>query len=252
VTGILSSARLRRRLLLGGVFLAIAGGVAGLVLAFPSPDPEQGEKMTTVAGDVVEQPKGHSFAPRRSDILVVARKFLLTAVTRHHTGDSWDVIAPSMKQGYTKKSWSRGNIPVPPFPVEFARWRVGYSFESEVDLQVALFPPRKSDVKPAVFDLTLQRVKQQGKFRWLVAQFVPAPDPSGDSGSRRTRFSFLQPVEKPLKPPSHTGALWLLLPGGILSLLLVALAAIGFRSWRSARVYRAHFRQRQMSSSRPS
>jgi hypothetical protein len=249
---LLSSARMRRRLLWGGLFALVAGGVAGLVLLFPSPPPPKEAEMTTIEGDVVKIPKAHAFYPREGKILEVAQQFVATAVTRKHTADSWDLVCPSLKKGYTRKSWAKGDIPVVPFPVATGKWRLGYSFAHEVDLQVALFPPKKSEVRPAVFDLTLSRCKQDGVRRWLVSSFVPAPGPGGDAGSRSSRFSFLNPTGPPPPPPKRSGTIWLLLPAGIFSLLLLAVGVIGFRSWRSRQLYRAYFRERQISSTRPS
>lgn len=243
---------MRRRLLWGGVFVLIAGSVAGLIVAFPSPGPPKGSEMTTIEGDIVEAQKAKPFSPRKGEILGIAQKFVFTAVTRHNVADSWDLVCPSLKKGYTRKSWAKGDIPVVPFPVKFGRWRVGYSFEKEVDLQVALFPPKKSGQRPTVFDLTVERCNPRGSSHWLVAQFAPAPGPGGDFGERRTRFGNLTPAGKPPTPPKRTGTVWLLLPAGIFALLVGALAALGIRSLRTRRAYRAYFRDRQISSSRPS
>src|SRR5215210_25484 len=249
---LLSSARMRRRLLWGGLFAAIAGCVAALVVLFPSPPPPEEAKMTTIEGDIVKSEKPLPFTPRKGRILQVAQQFVATAVTRKHTADSWNLVCPSLKKGYTRRSWAKGDIPVVPFPVAFGRWRLGYSFAREVDLQVALFPPKKSQLRPTVFDLTVSHCKREGAREWLVSAFVPAASPTGDFGSSKSRFSFLNPSEEPPPPTNRTGTVWLLLPGGIFSLLLLTVGVIGFRSWRGRRVYRAYFRDRQISSTRPS
>src|SRR5919108_142338 len=48
----------------------------------------------------------------------VAGKFLLTAVSRRNTGASWELLDPTFpgKEGYTKATWAKGDIPVIPFP----------------------------------------------------------------------------------------------------------------------------------------
>jgi len=250
MTRLLSSARMRRRLIWGGLFLALAGGVAGLIIAFPSPKPLEAEKMTTIEGDLVEQEKPRAFNPRRNEILNVAQQFVFTAVRRRHTASSWDLVCPSLKQGYTRASWAKGDIPVVPFPVAFGRWRVGYSLQTEVDIQVALFPPKQSRQHATVFDLTLERCNPKGPHHWLVAQFVPAPGPGGDFGDRRARIGFRNDV--PPQPPKRASTLYLFVPLGIFGLLLATIGAFGFRSWRSRRMYKAYFRERQMSSTRPS
>ena len=208
--------------------------------------------MTTIEGDIVKSEKPLPFTPRKGRILQVAQQFVATAVTRKHTADSWNLVCPSLKKGYTRRSWAKGDIPVVPFPVAFGRWRLGYSFAREVDLQVALFPPKKSQLRPTVFDLTVSHCKREGAREWLVSAFVPAASPTGDFGSSKSRFSFLNPSEEPPPPTNRTGTVWLLLPGGIFSLLLLTVGVIGFRSWRSRQLYRAYFRDRQISSTRPS
>jgi hypothetical protein len=45
------------------------------------------------------------------------KTFIATAVARKHLGDSWTVVAPSLRAGYTKKSWAKGDaLPVVPYP----------------------------------------------------------------------------------------------------------------------------------------
>jgi hypothetical protein len=236
----------------GAGFVLLAGLVAGLIIAFPSPDPPKEAQMTNIPGDVVKQDKPKPFAPRQENILGIAQKFVATAVARHHVEDSWDLVAPSMRQGFTKKRWAKGEIPVVPFPVWIGKWRVGYSVEHEVDLQVALFAKPKSKIRPIVFDLTLQHVGPKGHKRWLVASFTPAPAAGGDFGNRTTRFGRNAAAPPPDVQPKQTSATWLLLPAGIFGMLLVVLGVLGWRSWRGARTYRAYVRDRQTSSSRPS
>jgi hypothetical protein len=250
MTRVLSSARMRRRLIWGGLFLAVAGMVAGLIVLFPSPKPPEAEKMTTIEGDVVKQDKPRAFSPRKAEILAVAQQFVQTAVRRHNTAQSWDLVCPSLKHGYTRAAWAKGDIPVVPFPVAFGRWRVGYSFEKEVDLQVALFPPKNSQQRATVFDLTLERCNASGRHQWLVAEFMPAPAPGGDFGDRRSRIGFKN--DPTVTPPKRASTLYLFLPLGIFGLLVATIGAFVVRSWRSRRTYNAYVRERQMSSTRPS
>ena len=97
-----------------------------------------------------------AFAPRAAAVLGAARQFVMTAVARKHLDTSYDLVCPDMKDGFTRERWAKGEIPVVPFPVYFGKWRVAYSFEREVDVQVALWAKPKTKIKPVVFDLTLQ------------------------------------------------------------------------------------------------
>jgi hypothetical protein len=241
---------MRRRLAWTGAFFALAGLVAGLIIALPNPPAPKGARVTNVEGSVVKADKPHEFATRAVPVLTVARKFLLTAVRRRHTGDSWPLLAPSMRRGYTRATWAKGDIPVPPFPVYTARWRVGYSFKKEIELQVALFAKPQQHIRPVVFDLTLRRFKATGHYRWLVSSFLPTPDPTGDFGSSPS--GSLTAAARQASSKAHASRMWLLFPVGIFGLLLVVVAALGIRSWRGARVYRAYIKDRYTSSSRPS
>jgi hypothetical protein len=253
VRGILSSARIKRRLVWTGAFMVVAGGVAALIVAFPRPAKEKGVGMTTIPGDVVKQDKPRRFSPSKNEVLTVARKFIWTAVKRQNVADSWELVAPSLKEGYTKKSWAKGDIPVVPFPVDHGRWRLAYSYENEIDVKVALWAPPEKKLRPVVFDLTFERVKTKNGPHWLVSGFLPTPSASGDFGSS-SRAARNNPLgigtRKPITGGTHTSGIWLFVPAGILGLALLVLAALGIKGWRGKRMYRAHVRERQMSSSR--
>jgi hypothetical protein len=252
--GILASARMRRRLAWGAAFAAAAGGVASLVVLFPSPPASKEEKVSTVPGVLVPPDKPHKFVTRKRDVLGVAARFIATAVERRHIQDSWELAAPVMKQGFTKRKWTKGNIPVVPFyKIDYARWRVGYSFEKEVDLQVALFPPRQKGqrgrIRPTVFDITLQRFQRQGGPRWLVSSFLPHPagpdefDSSGPATFGSGSASGAKLVEAP-----HRSLLWLLVPGSILGVLLLVVVVVSVNAVRDKLAYNAYVRERQSSS----
>jgi len=252
--GMLASARMRRRLAWGAAFAAAAGAVAALVVLFPSPSPSKEAKVSTVEGDIVLPDKPHPFVTRKKDVLDVASRFVFTAVSRRHVEDSWELAAPALKEGFTKKKWGRGNIPVVPFyPIDYARWKVSYSFEKEVDLLVALFPPAKKGVKrriPTVFDITLQRFHRGGQPRWLVSSFLPraaGPDDFEATGPPTFASGKNAGGAKLVEAPHHT-LLWLLVPGGILALLLAVMAVVGINGLRDKLAYRAYVRERQSSS----
>src|SRR5262249_34235813 len=123
---------------------------------------------------------GMSFGPHSAEVLGVARMFVMTAVARKHLKASYDLVCPEMKNGFTRDRWAKGSIPVVPYPVYFGKWRVSYSYQSEVDLQVALWAKPKSKIKPVVFDLSMQPCGKVPSNRWLVSSFIPVSSPSGD------------------------------------------------------------------------
>jgi hypothetical protein len=248
----------RRRLLWTGGFLALAGGAAALIVAFPSPG-SRPEDKTSPGGTLVPQDKPIKFAPQQKEMLALAQQFVSTAVARKHVEDSWELVCPSMKHGYTRTTWAKGDIPVVPFAFVFGKWRLSYSFQTEVDLQVALFAKRQAHIPPIVFDLTLQPCgkadKDSGK-QWLVASFIPTPSATGDypsSGTTRQANPFAIGTKNPKPLPHHASGAWLLIPGGIVGgMLFLVLGFLGLRSIRGKRAYAAYVRERQISSSRPS
>lgn len=211
-----------------------------LVSLFPSPKHVQEKLVPVNAPILTNEPARHEFTKIRANhVLEVASKFVSTAVARKHIDDSWELTAPSLKDGYTKRSWARGNIPVVPYPVGGARWDVSSSVTNEVDLQVALFPKPKHKVKPTVFDLTLHRYGSGKHTRWLVSSFMPVPNLGGGGGGAAATG----PVAENMA--AHTSGIWLLVPlGGFLGLLLLVPATLGLKSLRARRAYRAHTLER--------
>jgi hypothetical protein len=246
---------MRRRLAWTGGFLVLAAAVAGLVVMFPSPG-KKAEEGLSPGGVLPTKDLPKSFAPRAGTVLDVAQRFVATAVARKHVDDSWDLVCPSFREGYSREKWAKGNIPVVPFPVFSGRWRLSYSFAREVDVQVALFARPKAHIRPVVFDLTVQPCGHANGRRWLVSSFLPASSPSGDygSGGRTNRYNPFGIGTKNPKPlPNHASTAWLLVPGGVVGgTLIVVLGFFGIRSLRARRAYASHVRERQMSSSRPS
>jgi hypothetical protein len=252
---------MRRRLAWTGAFVLIAGLVAGLVVAFPTPGPRAVDKLSP-GGTLIEPDIPAAFAPRHQQVLSVAQRFIQTAVARNHVEDSWALVCPEMRQGYTKANWAKGDIPVVPFPVYLGKWHLSYSFKQEIDLQVALFAKPKAKLNPVVFDLTVHPCGKEAGKRWLVASFIPTPSASGDFGSSVSRVNKKGPnqyvpfaigVNPPRPLPHHSSSTWLLLPGGIVGgTILIVMGALGIRSVRGRRAYAAYVRERQMSSSRPS
>jgi hypothetical protein len=252
---------MRRRLAWTGAFILLAGLVAGLIVAFPGPGPRAADKLSP-GGTLVKPEVPAAFAPRHQQVLFIAQRFIATAVARNHVEDSWELVCPEMKQGYTKTSWSKGDIPVVPFPVDVGKWHVSYSFKEEIDLQVALFAKPKAKLNPVVFDLTVHPCGKQAGKRWLVSSFIPTPSASGDFGSSVSTATKKGPnkyvpfaigVNPPSPLPHHASSTWLFLPGGIVGgTILIVLGALGIRSVRGRRAYAAYVRERQMSSSRPS
>ena len=238
--GVLSSPRRRRRLIgWGGAGLVVAG------IAFAMIHWSNTGTHYDIAADRTEPvappppPKRVPFtADVRQEVLDTASRFLETAVVREHVEDSWELTAPSLKAGYTPRTWATQDIPVTPYPVDAAKWDVDYSWDGVVGLKVALFPKKGEDVPAAVFDMELRAFGKGDDRRWLVDSWTPT--------------SYTQVPRGPLlgasnQPPvvykSPLGPSWLFFPLSVLALALAVPAGFLVRNWlrdrRAVRRYEA-------------
>jgi hypothetical protein len=194
---------------------------------------------------VVKNPVHADFrVARKEGALRVAAQFVNTAVRRRHLDVSYDLASPTLKRGYTRRAWETKDIPVQPYPLDSARYKVMGSFTDQVWVQVALYPDRKhKSVPAAVFDLTLKPFANGDAHRWLVDSWTPAGYtgvPTGILGSDRGPLAAASSVEY----KSSLSRAWLLVPlsGFMVGLgLLIALAARGWwRGNRAVKNYRSH------------
>jgi hypothetical protein len=174
----LQSPRAQRRLLWGAsAFLAVA--VATLLVVFMRNTRAENAKetFTDEPAQLFTQPKSVEVDPQARR---VAGRFILTAVARHDLGSSYDITHPELRNGFTRAQWKTGNIPVIPYPaatdLDFASFKVEYSFPTEVVLEVVLVPAR-SDVKPASFYIGLKRVGGKDG-PWRVYYWAPNAKPA--------------------------------------------------------------------------
>jgi hypothetical protein len=180
-------------------------------------------------------------ADLRSEVLKTAARFVETAVVRERVEDSWELTAPSLKAGYTPRTWATQDIPVAPYPVDFARWDVDYSWEGVIGLKVALFPKKGEEVPAAVFDMELRAFGKGDDRRWLVDSWTPTSYtgvPSGPllGGSNQPPVQYKSPLA-----PS-----WLMFPLAIIALALAIPLLFLARNWlrdrRAVRRYEAELR----------
>jgi hypothetical protein len=239
--GVLSSPRRRRRLAWAGSGALVAGGIAFSMIYWANTGttyelaPKGNEPIDVVAPP---PPPAPFSAAREEGVLDTATRFLRTAVVREHVEKSWELTAPSLKAGYTPRSWATQDIPVQPYPVESARWDVDYSWEGVVGLKVALFPKRGTNVPAAVFDMQLRAFGKGDKRRWLVDSWTPTSYTQVPSGPLLSTRNQSPPVYR-----SPLGASWLFLPLSILSLIVLVPLTVLVRGWlrdrRATRRYEA-------------
>jgi hypothetical protein len=180
-------------------------------------------------------------AAKREGVLRVAAQFVNTAVRRERVELSYDLATPALRQGYTRKTWATRDIPVQPYPLDSARYKLQGSFTDSVWLQVAVYPDRRhKSVPAAVFDLTLKPFREGKSRHWLVDSWAPAGYegiPAGPLGSNRAAVANVE----------YKGVLserWLFVPISAFALGLMLLAGLGVRGWwrgsRALRRYKSH------------
>ena len=178
----LSSARFNRMLLWLGVVVFAAGALA-LVFAFAGgsdttsakPDkgfhatlPKNAHPLKNTQGVTIK-----TFEQLDPAMKQTIRTFLTTGVSRKDQAEAWNVVAPSVRKGYTHRSWSRANaLPIIFYPVaniDRVQYYLDYASDQEILLEVGLFAPKRYQMRPTTFQLGLIPV---GK-KWLVDYFMP-------------------------------------------------------------------------------
>ncbi len=110
---------------------------------------------------------------------VVAGKFILTAVSRKKLAESYNYVHPELRQGFTRKQWETGNIPVVYYPasvLDKTAFKIDETYENEVYMEVALLPKANSGWKPQIFYIGLKRLGGK-KGPWRVNYWVPRGKP---------------------------------------------------------------------------
>lgn len=231
----LSSARLRRRLLRGGAGLAAAGLIALAVTLWPRAE-EPPAAPAVDAGPVLEVSAEPQEVPlsdaTRAAVLDVAQRFLTSAVVRERVGASWELTHPDLRRGLTRREWSAGDIPVVPYPVDTARWRLGYSQAGVVGLEVYVVPKAGSTVEPMVFDMEVRAVGRG----WLVSNWAPRVSPGGPRPPEPSpERAAAERAAQELADDNALGAAWLLFPIAAFLCVLALPLVLGVRDRRRAR-----------------
>jgi hypothetical protein len=166
------------------------------------------------------------------DLLVVAAKFVDTAVLRNHTERSYDLSDAAFHQGLTRAQWKTGNIPVAPYSrddLDVVKWKLDYSYKDRVGLEVYLQPKPTAKVGGLAYNVELHHVGPPQHRRWLVDYWTPA----GQQGPAPSKASASGTFGTPVQTKAGLGAIWLILPIGlVLGLILAVPIVLGIRGWR--------------------
>ena len=226
----LSSHRFRRRLAWTGGATAIVALAVGAAIHVGN----TGEKFDTPLSNkkawVYTEPKLHRLTSReRLALFATSSDFIRTAVARRNLDRAWDLLAPELQSGQTRRSWRSGSNNVVPFPARgIAAWNVLYSYDDDVALDVMLVAKPGGDIVGKSFTIELKRYPQRGN-RWLVASWVP----KGITTARQSRAAAAVPPPPPPRAP--LGSVWLLVPLSVLALILVVPLVVLVRTARQHR-----------------
>jgi hypothetical protein len=172
-----SSPRFQRRLLwIGGSVLA--AGVVTLIVTkvWTSPAPQP---PPAVVG-TVQRPTHHKPVPLDPAAQQVGERFIETAVERQNLGESWTLVAPALRGGFTLARWKTGDIPVVPYPADTsngARVKIEYSYKDRALLLILLEPTAGNKIKPQLFHLGLHAFGKGKNRHWLVDYWAPFSAP---------------------------------------------------------------------------
>jgi hypothetical protein len=249
VKRVLASYRWRRRLIWLAVSVAVVGGA--LTIGFEWPNTAQREAVNPTGGPLkinYAAPKPVPLKLRdRAAALAVASRFIDTAVARKNVDRAWGLVTPTLRAGYTRKQWDSTDLPgIPPFPVASARWRLQFSDAKGIGFTMALFPTKASHQQAQVFMIGLHTAGSGRHRRWLVDNWQAAPTTasqvaSGGGGSSGGVLDQFNPKTSATSAKAKESPIWLLLPVGLLSLILVIPAGIAGLNWHRDRRARALF-----------
>ena len=172
--------------------------------------------------------------------------FVNHAVKRHDPGAAFDVVTPTMRGGMTRKQWSRGSIPVYPYPAagqHFHQWTIQYRTSDELAIELLLSPRASSKGKLGQFLFHVYLQPRHG--RWLVDSFMPGATfaPAGKPAIVQAAADFLaNPSGSTYNRPGHAKsgpgqirAVYAIVPFAVLGLLLLGLAGWGLVAHLRAR-----------------
>ena len=175
----LRSPRNQRRLLVGAL-IVLAIGIASFTFVFFRNTGDPTETFSNEPADIFKPQKTTGIDPAAR---LVAGTFIKTAVARKNVGSSYDIVAPELRQGMTRKQWATGDIPVVYYPsgdIDRAGFKVDRSYANEVVWEVYIVPKAGSGQKPTRFYIGLKRTDEKAPwkvFYWAPHYQVPLPDP---------------------------------------------------------------------------
>jgi hypothetical protein len=237
--GILASHRWRRRILWALPPVAVAVGFAALVASLPRgsgiPDeePSAAPPSAPEPAEVAPVRRPVPVTPgTRREVNAVLTAFVRHAVRRDNPAAAWDLATPALKAGQTRAEWRRGDLPVFPFPAkvnEATGWYAVESFEDDLLVTLVMHAPARTKRGAIAYQVELKRVGVGNDRRWLVNSFVPERVYTPPAAEKPTRDAAPQPSSV---PTARLSSWWFVVPGILLSLIVLVPVTILLVSWR--------------------
>ena len=217
----------------------VAGAIAAAVVMIPG-SKRAPEVFTKAPPKVYKTPQPVVLDRKgRAEVVFVASNFVKTAVRRNHVDASWEMTDPSLKQGFTRREWATGNIPVVPYPAAGIRQlQVDWSYRNDVALDIVLAPTASSHLPPKSFMIELKRSGSPAHRHWLVASWAP------HGVSEASMLGDAAKDAGPIPKATSLSSRWLLVPLLLVfGMILTVPIVLGVRERvRGARAERAHRR----------
>ena len=186
------SPRFQRYLLWGGVVVLAIGATALVVtlMGGQSGAPVKNDKGFHPSIPAASVPLRNTdgvliktYAQLDPQIRSAVATFIGTAVARQHVDQSWDVVAPTLKAGYTPGQWKKAEeLPVVRYPgvdTKHVQYYLDYASTKEILLEVGIAGKPGVSTRPVTFQLGLVPGAHK---RWLVDYWMPRWTPPVQQG----------------------------------------------------------------------
>ena len=224
----------------------MAAGVAALVVAL-LPEHHGGIASSVQSGPVqtVAHPREvRMTAQVRRRIDELFDRFVPAAIARRDPVGARAYVTPALRGQATVAQWRTGTIPVPPYDptgTTFHGWTTIYSYPRSASVELTLQPKRQRDpVGSFVVNL-----KQVGS-RWLVDGIYAHGTHGGQSAAAAPDTAAEPTTTERVIGGSHgrLGVIWLLVPLGLLSLIVIVPVFVFSRDWLADRRVGRRYRRK--------
>ena len=131
------------------------------------------------------QPLGKT-VPLSKEVRDVAARWIIASVARTDLAKSWEMTAPDLRRGFTRKEWLTGSNPIIPYPLGNSVGgivRINWSTRKDASFEITLVPKKGGTIKPQDFFINLRRYGSGKAHRWLVyywgpREYIAVPDAS--------------------------------------------------------------------------